>query len=453
MGKRRDNRYGSPYDPAFKGTGKTTVPPEAASAPNRTEAVRIIKEHEMDHDKFKTIQLQMSGIAGLSDALLRSGLHRGGYFGRGGAITMEDLIGSSAEREAPASYAFRAAREPVKEWLTSADETAFDDIVGNAAALTMLRDAITAPVEHADLYAAYGMKMPKGALLYGPPGCGKTMFARAAATEMRRVYGGGVEFLSIAATELQSGWVGQTEQRIKAIFAFARAYREHRGHPLLVFIDEADSLLPARDGRRGVHSWEESRVSTFLAEMDGVRESGAFVLLATNRPDAIDQAVLRDGRCDFKIEVKRPDQMAVETLLRRQFSDAPLADKTTLDEIVFAAVEGLMGPEKIIAEARMLKIGKKLTLDQVGGRSFLLEHILSGAMVASMKQRAMRHAFSRDKASGQFTGISVVDVLHAANDLFVENKGLDHSYALSEFMRETVTMLEESGKLEGRTLQ
>ena len=451
MGKRRDNKYGSPYDPAFKGTGKTTVPPAAASAPNRAEAVRIIKDHEkMEHEKIKHVRLSSEsnpfGGADIFGEMLKANrLLRG--FHQGGIVTREEM------EESRSSYAFRAARESVKEWLVSADETAFDDIVGNQAALTMLRDAITAPVEHADLYAAYGMKMPKGALLYGPPGCGKTMFARAAATEMRRVYGGGVEFLSIAATELQSGWVGQTEQRIKAIFAFARAYREHRGHPLLVFIDEADSLLPARDGRRGVHSWEESRVSTFLAEMDGVRESGAFVLLATNRPDAIDQAVLRDGRCDFKIEVKRPDQAAVETLLRRQFSNAPLDARTTLDEIVFAAVEGLMDPEKIIAEARMLKIGKKLTLDQVGGRSFLLEHILSGAMVASMKQRAMRHAFSRDKATGKFSGISVVDVLHAANDLFVENKGLDHGYALSEFMRETVTMLEESGKLEGRTLQ
>lgn len=452
MGKKDHRRYGSPFDPNFKGTGKTTVPPAAASAPNRKEAARLTEEHKMDHEKMKTVRLTLDsnpfGRSGGLDEMMKAAMHRAFY--QGGIISREELTG---ERETNTSYAFRAARESVKEWLVSADETAFDDIVGNQAALTMLRDAITAPVEHADLYAAYGMKMPKGALLYGPPGCGKTMFARAAATEMRRVYGGGVEFLSIAATELQSGWVGQTEQRIKAIFAFARAYRQHRGHPLLVFIDEADSLLPARDGRRGVHSWEESRVSTFLAEMDGVRESGAFVLLATNRPDAIDQAVLRDGRCDFKIEVKRPDQAAVETLLRRQFSDAPLDARTTLDEIVFAALEGLMDPEKIIAEARMLKIGKKLTLDQVGGRSFLLEHILSGAMVASMKQRAMRHASSRDKATGTFTGISVVDVLHAANDLFVENKGLDHGYALSEFMRETVTMLEESGKLEGRTLQ
>src|SRR5204863_180748 len=157
--------------------------------------------------------------------------------------------------------------------------------VGNEAALEQLRDAIQAPVKHKELYQAYGMKMPKGALLSGPPGCGKTMFARAAASEMKRLYGEATEFISLSGSELQSMFIGETEARIKAIFTYAREYKAHHGHPLLVFMDEAEVLLPDRTGRiRRVASWEESQVATFLAEMDGMQESGAFVLLATNRP-------------------------------------------------------------------------------------------------------------------------------------------------------------------------
>src|SRR5690606_17531596 len=162
---------------------------------------------------------------------------------------------------------------------------------------------------------------PKGAMLSGPPGCGKTMFAKAAAAEMKRLYGEEVEFISISGSSLQSMFIGETEARISAIFTFAREYRAYRGHPLLVFMDEADVLLPDRTGRvRRVASWEESQVATFLAEMDGMQESGAFVLLATNRPEVIDQAVLRDGRCDFKIVVKRPTRDALQIILEKNFA-------------------------------------------------------------------------------------------------------------------------------------
>lgn len=346
--------------------------------------------------------------------------------------------------------AFTNARKAVKSWLIKAPEQEFEDIVGNDDALSQLRDAIQAPVKHAELYAAYGMKMPRGALLSGPPGCGKTMFARAAASEMKRLYGGDVEFISLSGAELQSMFVGETEGRIKAIFTYAREYKAYRKHPLLVFIDEAEVLLPDRTGRvRRVAPWEESQVATFLAEMDGMQESGAFVLLATNRPEVIDQAVLRDGRCDFKIVVQRPTAAAVETILMKNFAGVLLGDDP-VETLVFAALESLYDPHRVLIEAHAMRLQLKeegmdvklenLALD-VRDKHFLLEHIISGAMAASVPGRAKRYAFARDKVDGAAKGVLAADVVRAVNDLFAENKNLDHTFALAEFQREFIAEL------------
>jgi SpoVK/Ycf46/Vps4 family AAA+-type ATPase len=355
----------------------------------------------------------------------------------------------SARASTPAS--FTRAREAVKDWIVAAPAQAFDDIIGNDEALALLRDAIEAPVKHKALYAAYGMKMPKGALLSGPPGCGKTMFARATAAEMKRLYGSDLEFISISGSELQSMYVGETEGRIKAIFTYAREYKAYRGHPLLVFMDEAEVLLPDRTGRvRRVAPWEESQVATFLAEMDGMQESGAFVLLATNRPEVIDQAVLRDGRCDFKIEVARPTQQAVEMILRRNFVEVPLGNDD-LETLIFAALESLYAPDRVIIEAHAIRIriGQEGPELDTRGKHFLLEHIISGAMAASIPTRAKRHAFARDKAAGIAKGVTTAEVVKAVSDLFNENRSLDHSFALDRFKRDFLAELSETDGAKG----
>ncbi len=350
-------------------------------------------------------------------------------------VASDEVLRPSLAQREPESYT--NARKAVEKWLVTAPDQKFSDIIGNDDALSQLRDAIRAPVEHKELYEAYGMKMPKGALLSGPPGCGKTMFARAAASEMKALYGANVEFVSISGSELQSPYVGVTEGYIKSIFTFAREYQKLRGHPLLVFMDEAEVLLPDRTGRvRRVAPWEESQVATFLAEMDGILESGAFVLLATNRPEVIDQAVLRDGRCDFKIVVKRPTIEAVEIIVRNSFTGKLVGDDG-LEALVFAAVESLRDPHKIIMEAHAIEFngetGRTIDLE---GRSFTLENIVSGAMAASIAMRATRYAFARDKAAGTANGISTADVVRSVNDLFEENRGLEHAFALDEFKRE-----------------
>lgn len=426
---KKKNRFGSPYDPNYQGTGRITHPQKDGESET--------PKTKMKDFTMPTGRIRFETTPGLGDSMehmrrrlqdemmsqMFAGFHSGGF------VSSTDRSGK------PASYV--QARRAVEQYITTAPEQAFDDIVGNEDALGALRDAITAPVEHGDLYSAYGMKMPKGALLSGPPGCGKTMFARAAASEMKRLYGGDTEFISLSGSELQSKYVGETEKRIVALFTFAREYKNHHGHPLLIFIDEAEVILPDRTGRsRHVAPWEESQVATFLAEMDGMQESGAFVLLATNRPEVIDQAVLRDGRCDFKIVVKRPTTQALEIILRRGFEKLPRRG-AGVAELTFAAVEGFLDPNKIITEAHAIKIGsfdgrKFDTRD----KSFTLEHIVSGAMAASVPARATRHAFARDKSSGDVTGVQVEDVLKAVNDLFDENRDLDHSFAMGEFLDE-----------------
>lgn len=336
------------------------------------------------------------------------------------------------KRTPSASYV--NARKKVEEYLCKVPVQTFDDIIGNESELAQLKDAIRAPVEHKELYEKYGMKMPKGALLSGPPGCGKTMFARAAASEMAKLYGEDeFEFLSLAGSELQSGYVGETEKTIMALFNFAREYKAYHGYPLLIFMDECEVILPDRTGRvRRLAPWEESQVATFIAQLDGMEECGAFLLMATNRPEVIDQAVLRDGRCDFKITIKRPTTEAIEVIIRKNFEHCFIKDP--IEDLVFAAVEGLFDPHKVLVEFRAL--GYDLAEHQVKNlnqKHFCLEHIVSGAMAASIPSRATRHAFARDKAAGTVEGIVTADVIAAVNDLYNENKQLEHSFAFEEF--------------------
>lgn len=453
MSKRDFRRFGSPYDPMYSGGGKIEKPqdqhklrgcgdpncpmcnPETASQ----GAGRMSSERENPraiYGGFDFSALEQRVYA----ALRNTDPEAARFMAYGGPV------GGSSDRPAGPPASYQRARKDVEQWIVPAPEQAFDDIVGNEEALALLKDAISAPVLHKDLYAAYQMRAPKGALLFGPPGCGKTMFARAAAKAMKVLYGEASEFISVPGASIQSPYVGVTEGYIRAIFAFAREYRAFHGHPLLVFIDEADALLPDRTGRtRRVASWEESQVATFLAEMDGMQDSGAFVLLATNRPEAIDEAVLRDGRCDFKVRVKRPTKDAVESILKKTLEKCPKL-KEPLDTLVFVAVEAICDPALVIHPFTALEFRAGQQVRRLSGKNFTMEHIVSGAMAASVATRATRHAFSRDKALGVVSGITTNDVLLAVNDLFAENRGLDHAFALDEFLAEYAEEVKASEK-------
>lgn len=355
-------------------------------------------------------------------------------FGSGG-FTFEFLASGRDKPKGGDSAAYRQAKEKVEKYiLATAHDLQWDDVVGNEAARTALVEAIEAPVQHAELYAHYGQKPLKGVMLHGPPGCGKTMFGKAAASVIGRLHGQKALLIKINGPEIQSPYVGVTEQIIRDIFAFARIYAKEKGHPLTIFIDEADAILPSRSGR--VAGYEMSNVATFLAEMDGLEGSGAFVILATNRPEAIDAALLRDGRCDRKIKVERPSREAARQILRKGLATAPIGGE--LDELVSGALQHFYSRDHVLGQFRIGR-GK-----EAEDHPFHLHRIVNGAMLVGLVERAKAIAFRRDLAAGSRSGIVLDDIKTAIDTVLVENRGMDHAYAVQEFVTELVETIGET---------
>lgn len=182
------------------------------------------------------------------------------------------------------------------------------------------------PLLHADLAKSYGIVPSKGMLLYGSPGCGKTLIAKAIASMI--LDDTSVDpraFRYIKGAELLSMYVGQTEQAIGELFKSCREYTEETGQQAVIFIDEAEAILPARGSRRS-SDVETTIVPTFLSEMDGFDGQNPFILLSTNLPNSIDEAILREGRIDVKIQVQRPTIEDSKEIFKIHLSKVKLAD-------------------------------------------------------------------------------------------------------------------------------
>ena len=302
----------------------------------------------------------------------------------------------------------------------------FADIGGLDDQIEKIRDAVELPFLHADLFAEYQLPAPKGILLYGPPGCGKTLIAKAVANSLaQRVAAktgddkGRSYFINIKGPELLNKYVGETERQIRLVFQRAREKSEE-GWPVIIFFDEMDSMFRTRG--TGVSSDMESTiVPQLLAEIDGADKlQNVIIIGATNREDLIDPAILRPGRLDVKIRVDRPNRNAAQQILLRYLSDdLPFGEGGQIADIVELTIDRIFAET---AENRFLEI----TYQNGEKEELLYKDFLSGAMLENIVRRAKKKAIKR-RIDGGDGGIISSDLITSVADEFVEHEDLPNT--------------------------
>ncbi|MDH5587620.1 MAG: proteasome ATPase [Nitrospirota bacterium] len=311
----------------------------------------------------------------------------------------------------------------------------FDHIGGLEKELEQVKDAVELPFLHPELFAEHQLSPPKGLLLYGPPGCGKTLIAKAVANSIAKKLGHlkGKEirsyFLHIKGPELLNKYVGESERQIREVFAKAKEKASH-GHPVIVFFDEMDALFRTRG--TGISSDMESTiVPQFLSEIDGVESlRDVIVIGASNRQDLIDPAVLRPGRLDIKIKIPRPDKQGAKDILGKYliaelpFSESAMTDQNLdraayVQHLIETTVEAMYAKTE---ENRFLEVtyanGEKETV--------YFKDFSSGALIESVVSRAKKLSIKRTISGGE-KGLTSEDFLKAIREEFKEQEDLPNT--------------------------
>jgi proteasome-associated ATPase len=330
----------------------------------------------------------------------------------------------------------RLPRPEVEELvLEEVPDVAYDDVGGLDDQIEQIQDAVELPYLYADLFHEHQLQPPKGILLYGPPGCGKTLIAKAVANSLaKRVAektgnsGTRSYFLNIKGPELLNKYVGETERQIRLIFQRAREKSEE-GVPVIVFFDEMDSLFRTRG--TGISSDIESTiVPQLLAEIDGVESlKNVIVIGASNREDLIDPAILRPGRLDVKIKIERPDEASAKQIFTRYLTtDLPLGPAETskhggpdgaVAAMIDAAVESMysMGDENRFLEVTYQNGDKEI---------LFFKDFSSGAMIENIVRRAKKLSIKRQIEGGE-RGICTDDMLASIKQEFREHEDLPNT--------------------------
>jgi len=345
----------------------------------------------------------------------------------GDALLMDSRAGFVLER---------VPKSDVEELvLEEVPDIRYEDIGGLSSQIEQIRDAVELPFLHRELFAEYQLSAPKGILLYGPPGCGKTLIAKAVANSLALRIAertgqaqGRSFFLNIKGPELLNKYVGETERHIRVIFERARE-KASEGMPVIVFFDEMDSLFRTRG--TGVSSdVENTIVPQLLSEIDGVEGlENVIVIGASNREDMIDPAILRPGRLDVKIKIDRPDADAARDIFAKYLtSDLPIHP----DEIA-ANSNPQAACLSMIARAVDLMYSDSpenqfLEVTYVNGDREILyfRDFSSGAMIENIVARAKKSAI-KEFLAGQGKGIRTEHLLTACLDEFRENEDLPNT--------------------------
>jgi proteasome-associated ATPase len=316
-------------------------------------------------------------------------------------------------------------------------DVSYSDIGGLDSQIEQIADAVELPFLHADLFAEHQLPAPKGILLYGPPGCGKTLIAKAVANSLARKVAartgddkGRSYFINIKGPELLNKYVGETERQIRLIFERAREKSEE-GWPVIIFFDEMDSMFRTRG--TGISSDMESTiVPQLLAEIDGVEGlRNVIVIGATNREDLIDPAILRPGRLDVKIKIERPDADAARQIFGRYLTSELPISQSDVDNLgngdINQAVRAMVD-QSVIEMYATSDNNRFLEVTYQNGEKEIMyfKDFSSGAMIENIVRRAKKLAIKRLIESG-IKGICLQDLVDSIHQEFKEHEDLPNT--------------------------
>jgi proteasome-associated ATPase len=310
--------------------------------------------------------------------------------------------------------------------LEEVPDISYTDIGGLDDQIEQIADAVELPFLHQDLFAEHQLPAPKGILLYGPPGCGKTLIAKAVANSLAKKVAetigegkGRSYFINIKGPELLNKYVGETERQIRLVFQRARE-KSDEGWPVIVFFDEMDSMFRTRGS--GISSDMESTiVPQLLSEIDGVEGlKNVIVIGATNREDLIDPAILRPGRLDVKIKIERPNAEAAKAIFARYLTDEiPIMEGESIPDMIDATVAEMYRDDEA---NRFLEVTY-----QNGDKEILYyKDFSSGAMIENVVRRAKKLAIKR-VIGGGVKGVCTQDLLDSIKQEYKEHEDLPNT--------------------------